>query len=152
MRGCTARDLAKELGVSDSLVGDYLSLLTLAADVQEQVNSGALNLSKASFIAQQESDPARQRELAALAKDMSRSDLTAKVKETRRDGQQTPAVKLARVKVAMPEATLVITGAELSMAGVVELLSETLKEARKAADQFDVKTWVRMMADKAKAR
>jgi ParB family chromosome partitioning protein len=64
----------------------------------------------------------------------------------------TPAVKLSRVKIAMPEATLVISGKELSMAEVVELLSETLKEARKAADQFDVKTWVRMMADKAKAR
>ena len=43
-RGWTARQLAKELGVSDSLVGDYLSLLTLPPDVQEQVNSGALNL------------------------------------------------------------------------------------------------------------
>src|SRR6516164_992179 len=37
-RGCTNRELAKELGVSDSLVGDYLDLLTLPADVQEQVN------------------------------------------------------------------------------------------------------------------
>jgi hypothetical protein len=64
----------------------------------------------------------------------------------------TPAVKLARVKIAMPEATLVVSGKELSMAGVVEVLNETLKEARKAVDQYDVKTWVRMMADKAKAR
>ena len=131
MRACTAKQLAREFGVSDS---------------------GALQLSKASFIAQQESDPARQRELAALGRDMSRNELAAKVKQTHRNGQQTPAVKLARVKIAMPEATLVITGQELSMAGVVELLSETLKEARKAADQFDVKTWVRMMADKSKAR
>jgi ParB family chromosome partitioning protein len=151
-RDCTARQLAKELGVSDSLVGDYLSLLALPADVQEQVNNGSLQMSKASFIAQQESDPGRQRELAALARDMSRNELAAKVKQNRRDGQQTPAVKLARVKVAMPGATLVISGTELSMAGLVELLSETLKEARKAADQFDIKTWVRMMADKAKAR
>jgi ParB family chromosome partitioning protein len=152
MRGATAKQLATELGVSDSLVGDYLSLLSLPADVQEQVNSGFLQMSKASLIAQQESDPGRQRELAARAKDLSRSELAAQVKQNRRSGQQNPAVKLARVKVAMPEATLVITGAELSMAGVVELLGETLKEARKAADQYDVKTWVRMMADKAKAR
>jgi hypothetical protein len=59
--------------------------------------------------------------------------------------------KLTRVKIAMPQgATIVITGEALGMAGVVELLSETLKEARKAADHYDVKTWVRMMADKAK--
>jgi ParB family chromosome partitioning protein len=152
MRGCTAKQLATELGVSDSLVGDYLSLLNLPADVQEQVNTGSLQMSKASLIAQQESDPGRQRELAAQAKDMSRSELATQVKQNRRGGQQTPAVKLARVKVAMPGANLVITGAELSMAGVVELLNDTLKEARKAAEQYDVKTWVRMMADKAKAR
>jgi hypothetical protein len=34
----------------------------------------------------------------------------------------------------------------------VETLSEVLKEARKAAEQYDVKTWVRMMADKAKGK
>jgi len=61
-----------------------------------------------------------------------------------------PAVKLSRVKIAMPQATLVITGKELSMADVVELLSETLKEARKAAEQYDVKTFQSMMRDKAK--
>jgi ParB family transcriptional regulator, chromosome partitioning protein len=152
LRGCTARQLATELGVSDSLVGDYLSLLTLPADVQELVNSGALNLSKALVIAQQESDPVRQRELAALAGDISRSQLAAKVKENRRDGQETSAVRLSRIKVAMPDATLVISGKDLTMAGVVNLLTQTLQQARKAADQYDVKTWVRMMADKAKAR
>ena len=56
------------------------------------------------------------------------------------------------MKIAMPRgATVVISGNELSMAEVVELLSETLKEARKAADQYDVNTFVRMMRDKAKA-
>jgi hypothetical protein len=34
---------------------------------------------------------------------------------------------------------------------VVELLTETLKEARKAAEQYDVKTFQSMMRDKAKA-
>jgi ParB/RepB/Spo0J family partition protein len=62
-----------------------------------------------------------------------------------------PAVKLSRVKIAMPQATVVISGKELSMAEVVDLLAETLKEARKAADQFDVKTWQSMMKDKAKS-
>jgi ParB family chromosome partitioning protein len=153
MKGCTARQLAKELGVSDSLVGDCLSLLTLPPDVQEQVNSGAVDMSKAILIAQKESDPDRQRELAALARDMSRKDLTAKVKQTRPDVQQNQAVKLARVKIAMPQgASVVLTGNDLGMSDVVQLLSQTLQQARKAADQYDVKTWVRMMADKSKAR
>jgi uncharacterized lipoprotein YbaY len=63
-----------------------------------------------------------------------------------------PAVKLSRVKIAMPqEASVVVTGSALSMADVVDLLSQTLKEARKAAEQYDVKTFVSMMKDRAKA-
>jgi len=64
----------------------------------------------------------------------------------------TPSVRLSRVKIAMPRgATVVISGNELSMSEVVELLTETLKEARKAAEQYDVKTFQSMMKDKAKA-
>jgi ParB family chromosome partitioning protein len=148
-RGCTARQLAKELGVSESTVGLHLSLLDLPADVQEMVASGALHMSKAHLIAQLESDPERQRGLAGLAKGMSRSHLIAMVK---RNKAQAAAVKTSRVKVAMPHgASVVLCGNDLGMAEVVDLLSETLKEARKAADQYDVKTWVSMMRDKCKA-
>jgi ParB family chromosome partitioning protein len=151
-RGCTAKQLAKELGVSDSLIGDYLSLLTLPLDVQDQVNSGALHMSKGRLIAQVETDPDRQRELAALAKNMSRSKVVAQARERRRNEQQTPVVKVSRVRIDMPHgASVVISQKDLSMSEVVELLTETLKEARKAAAQYDVKTWTRMMADKAKA-
>jgi ParB family chromosome partitioning protein len=150
-RGCTARQLANELGVDESLVGDYLSLLKLPPDVQEQVNSGALHMSKACLIAQQETNPDRQRELAAQAASVSRSELAARLRKNRRNAQQTPAVRLARVKIAMPQgAMVVITGTDLGMSEVVELLTETLKEARKAAEQYDVKTWVSMMRDKAR--
>ncbi len=92
-RGCTARQMAKELGVSDSLVGDYLSLLKLPIDVQEQVNSGTLHMSKACLIVQQESNPDRQRELAVLAKDMrarrvcSQSETDAPKRATSASGQ-----------------------------------------------------------------
>jgi hypothetical protein len=36
------------------------------------------------------------------------------------------------------------------MVEVVELLSETLQEARQAAGQCDVKAWVSLMRDKAR--
>jgi ParB family transcriptional regulator, chromosome partitioning protein len=61
------------------------------------------------------------------------------------------AVRLSRVKIAMPQgASVVVSGNDLSMSDVVELLAETLKEARKAAEQCDVKTFQSMMKDKAK--
>lgn len=150
-RGCTARQLAKELGVSDSLVGDYLSLNTLPPDVQELVNSGALHLSKASLIAQQESAPDRQRELAALAKDMSRSDLAAKVKRTRRNGQQ-PEVRVNSLRCPLPSGTtVVVKGRELTLQDAIQALFDLLKAMKKASDEgIDGKTFARMCADKAK--
>jgi ParB family chromosome partitioning protein len=62
-----------------------------------------------------------------------------------------PAVRMSKVKIAMPHgASVVVSGNDLSMPDLVELLSETLKEARKAAEQYDVKTFQAMMRDKAK--
>ncbi len=63
-----------------------------------------------------------------------------------------PAVKLSRVKIAMPQgASVVLTGSALSMENVVDLLSQTLKSAKAAAEQYDVKTFQSMMRDRAKA-
>ena len=57
------------------------------------------------------------------------------------------------MKIALPgDSAVSIAGSELSMADVVDILSTTLKEARKATEaKYDVKTWQRMMADRSKA-
>jgi ParB/RepB/Spo0J family partition protein len=152
-RGCTARQLAKELAVSDSLVGDYLSLCKLPLDVQEQVNSGALHLSKGSLIAQQESDPDRQRELATLAKNMARTELAAKVKQGRRNGQQQSAVRVNSMRCPMPSGTtVVVKGSELTLEDAIHVLTELLKAMKKASeDGIDGSTFSRVCRDKAKA-
>jgi len=63
----------------------------------------------------------------------------------------TPAVRLSRVKIAMPRGmSVVVTGNDIGMSELVELLSQTLAAARKAAEQYDVKTFQSMMRDKAK--
>jgi ParB family transcriptional regulator, chromosome partitioning protein len=150
-RGCTNRELAKELGVSDSLVADYLSLLTLPPDVQELVNSGALHLSKASLIAQQESDPDRQRELAALAGNISRNELAATVKRTRRNAQQQEA-RVNSLRCPLPSGTtVVVKGRELSLDDAIQALTELLKAMKKASDDgIDGSTFSRICRDKAK--
>ena len=152
-RGCTARQMAKELGVSDSLVGDYLSLLTLPADVQEQVNSGALHMSKACLIAQQESDPDRQRELAALAKNMARGKLAATVRQARRKGQAAPAArKVSCLKCPLPSGiTVIIKGCDLTLVDASKALGDLLKAMKKANDDgIDGPTFSRVCRVKAK--
>jgi ParB family chromosome partitioning protein len=152
-RGWTARQMANELKCSDSLVGDYESLLTLPPDVQELVNSGALHMSKASLIAQKESDPVRQRELAALAKDMSRTELAAKVKQGRRNGQQPSAVRVNSLRCPLPSGTtVVVKGREITLEDAIEALTELLKAMKKASDDgIDGSTFARVCRDKAKA-
>ena len=81
----------------------------------------------------------------------SRDELTRAARKSR-TGSEPAAKQTSRVKIAMPEAAVVISGKELSMSRVVDLLTETLKEARKAADTFDVRTWQKMMKDKSKAK
>jgi ParB family chromosome partitioning protein len=151
-RGCTSRQLANELGVDESLVGDYLALLQLPAEVQDLVDSGALPMSKACLIAQKESNPDRQRELAVQAVSLSRNELAARLRKNRPSAQQTPAVKLSRVKCPLPSGVvIVVSGEALSLDDLIEALAEAQKEAKKAREQcLDAKTFQAVMRDKAR--
>jgi ParB/RepB/Spo0J family partition protein len=150
-RSWTARQLAKELGVSDSLVGDYVSLLKLPTDVQEQVGSGALHMSKACLIAQQESNPDRQRELAAQAKDMPRSELAAKLRQARRDAEQKPAVCAKKIKIELASATVIISGVNLTLDSAIQAVLEAGKEMKRGQQQgLTAKTIQKISSDRAK--
>ena len=61
-----------------------------------------------------------------------------------------PHPKAIMRMIALPKAMVIVSGQDLGMDEVVESLSEALKEARKAAEQYDVKTFQSMMKDKAK--
>ena len=62
-------------------------------------------------------------------------------------------VKLKRVAIVTPQgAKVVVSGNQLGIAQLIEVLAETLREARKASTQYDVRTFVSMMRDRAKAR
>lgn len=150
-RSCTARQLAKELGVSESLVGDYLSLLKLPADVQEQVNSGGLHMSKASLIAQQESNPDRQRELAAQAKAMPRHELATKLRKARRDADQKPAVSAKKVRIELASATVTISGSNLTLDAAIDAALEAHKEMKRGREQgLTAKTIQKISSDRAR--
>ncbi len=151
-RGCTARQMAKELGVSDSLVGDYLSLLTLPFEVQEQVNNGTLHLSKAALIAQQESDPDRQRELAGQAATLSRNALAAKVRQLRQT-ERKPEVAVKSLKLPLPSGTtVVLKGKNMTLESAIQELADLVKAMKKANDDgIDGSTFSRVCRDKAKA-
>ena len=93
---------------------------------------------------------AEQAELLRLKFSGASRDAIEQAGRKSRNGKAT-AIKLSRVKIAMPQgASVVVSGNDLGMPELVELLSQTLAAARKAAEQFDVKTFQSMMRDKAK--
>ena len=58
---------------------------------------------------------------------------------------------MAKAVIELPGASVVVKRPNLGMSELVEVLGDCLKEAKKAAEQFDIKTFERMMSDKAKA-
>jgi ParB family chromosome partitioning protein len=155
-RKCTARELAVQLHVSDSLVGRYLPLLTLAPELQEEVNNGTLEMSKGSLIARETNNPDRQRELAALAASMSRESLAAVLRKKRNgNGSEQPAsetVRTSRVKCELGgNLSIVVAGNDLGLDEVIEALGTVRRAAIKARhENWDVKSWSAVMRDRAK--
>jgi len=141
------KELAEHLHLSESAVSKLLSPTKCSGSWQEALAAGRISIGDC--YAASGLPEADQAALLTLKLSGASRDAIVHAGRKSRNGTAS-AVKVSRVKIAMPDATLVITGKELSMAEVVELLSETLKEARKAADRYDVKTWVSMMKDKSK--
>jgi ParB family chromosome partitioning protein len=141
------KDLAAELHLDPSMMTRIFAVDELVPEAKEQFLAGAFGFSKAYAIAKGSRDD-QQRKLAEILAGASRDD----VERRGRMGDGASQVKLSRVKIAMPEgASVVVSGREVSMIQLIELLGDTLKEARKAADTYDVRTFVSMMRDKAKS-
>lgn len=143
------KDLAEHLHLDPSMVTRLLSPSKCIPAWQEALSAGKVGISDC--YAASKLGEAEQAELLRLKLSGASRDAIEQAGRKSRNGRAA-TVRLSRVKVALPDgASLVVSGKDLSMSDVVELLSETLKEARKAAEQFDVKTFQSMMRDKAKA-
>jgi ParB family chromosome partitioning protein len=77
-RGCSARQLADSLRISHQAVGRALALLTLPADIQEQVDAGAIPASAAAEVAKVEDDGARREIVGKIASGELTRDETVK--------------------------------------------------------------------------
>jgi ParB family chromosome partitioning protein len=152
--GCTAKKLAEMLHVSESSISRAVALLQLPDDIQQQVNEGTLD-ARRGYLLSQESDPARQRELASQATALSRDELAERVRKPK--GAATSQVRMKRIACPLASGVSITTAGDdlslddLSLDDLIEALGEAQKEARKARDQgLDAKTFSAVMKDKAK--
>lgn len=147
--GWASKRLAEVLKVSEAVVSRDLKLLALPEDIQQQISDGTLD-ARRGYLLTQESDPGRQRELAVTAMAMSRDELAKRVRKPKQS--DTPHVRMKRIVCPLPSGvSITVSGADLSLDDFIEAMSEALKEARRAREQFlDAKTFAAVARDKAR--
>jgi ParB family chromosome partitioning protein len=144
----TLSDLADHLKLDPSMVTRLMSPSKCIREVQESLKAGKIGISDCYAISRlPKADQA-----GLLALKLSGASRDAIESKVRRKRNCVPAVRVSRIKIAMPgKITLVVSGQEMNMAELVDVLSDVTKEARKVSATYDVKTWMRMMADRARA-
>ncbi|HLJ96862.1 MAG TPA: ParB/RepB/Spo0J family partition protein [Gemmataceae bacterium] len=142
-------DLANFLSLTPASVTYMLSPSKCLPAIQEALKAERITLADC-YTMSKVSDAEQHDMLAAKLNGAKPEELRRQARRARSGTNGQAVVKTARVRIALPgDISIVISGRELGMAEVVELLAETLKEARRAAEQYDVKTFQSMMRDKA---
>ena len=149
--GKTAKELAVRLDRDPSLITRYVSVFDCIQPVQTAAAESKIGPSQWYPISQlPHGDQAELLEmhLAGVPRDqLAAACLKKRTKPT------TSAAKLARVRCPLSTGTtVVVTGAEMNLEGLIEALTSALDAARKAnKESLDIKTAERVWRDRAKA-
>jgi ParB/RepB/Spo0J family partition protein len=142
------KDYAALLHKDASMITRIFAVDDLIPEAREVFLAGAFGFSVAYSISKA-SEEQQHLLLAATLSGVSREEIERRGR-AQRNGVKL-AVKMAKVIIAIPnQVSVVLSGNSLGMTEVVEILGAALKEARKSADQYDVKTFQSMMRDRAR--
>ena len=135
-----AKDLAEKLRLDASMIVRLMSPSSCLPEIQDALKAGEITLSDCYAMSKSKS-PADQAKLLALKlSGASRDQIEAQARKQRNG---TPAVMVSRIKCPLPSGAVVqVSGREISLDGMIEAISELLKEAKRAGEQgWDVKTF-----------
>jgi hypothetical protein len=136
------KDLAQALNLSEKMITVNLSPSRCIPAVQEALKQGKFGISDTYAISKL--GEAEQAGLLALKLSGVSRDQLEQAGRKSRNGQS-DSVRLEKVIVPVPGGRkVVISGQGLAMVDVVDLLSEVLKEAKRAVELYDVKTWQKL--------
>jgi ParB/RepB/Spo0J family partition protein len=151
--GWSAEQAARKLGLSAATVSRSLALLKLPEAIQAKVSSGTLPADSAYLLARMD-DPQAQAALAAQAGEgmLSRDALSRKLRRVRR-AENAAQAGVARATVALGGGrTVTVTGKDITLDSLVDLLEPLLARARKARSQgLSLHTFIRTLKDQASA-
>ena len=145
------KDVARALSLDPATVTRLMSVSKCIPAWQDALRSGKVGIGDC-YSASRLSE-AEQPGLLALKLSGATRDELAQVAKKTRTVAKGPTEKLARVVCPLSTGRkITVTGADMDLDALIEALAAVLESARKGnKDQLDVKTWARVMADKAKA-
>ncbi|QDU45194.1 Chromosome-partitioning protein Spo0J [Symmachiella dynata] len=155
LSGETASAAAARLGLSNKMVSELLSLLSLPENIQTDIKTGKIPVSLAAELARV-SNPIEQAELAAkvVAGQMTRDTLVRRRKVRRQVDQHfsQPAPLSRAVAVLGKGESVSVTATELDLERFLELLERLVSKAKKMRPRgVSLPTLLRLLRDEAKA-
>jgi ParB family transcriptional regulator, chromosome partitioning protein len=146
--GIANKQLAAEVGITEGLLSQYLSLDKCSQPVKDAAAKQGSKIGLNDWYALSKLPEEQQAvALAARLNGASNGEMKRLAKP------KAPAVRVARVKCQLPSGTVVTLAAEgdgLEMDDVIQALADLLKSARKAEmEGLDASTWQRVLKDKA---
>lgn len=149
MKGATNKEVAESLEITEPQFSDYMSPWGCCQQLQDAFMNGEGGL-KLTTAARRVSPEQQLDMLAALRAGATRDQLEAMSRRLRR-GTTTDTAPTKRVRLKLGDRSVVIAGPELSIGTAIDILTETLRQAKKARDEgLDVKTFEKVLTAKAK--
>jgi ParB family transcriptional regulator, chromosome partitioning protein len=148
--GMNNKELAELLNIDPSSVTRLRSVARCTSAVREALAAGAIGISDCYALSK--ADEGEQARLLALKlSGLSRDAIESKVRKQRNG---VPAVRVRRIKCPLPSGAMVqVSGTEISLNDMIDVITELLKEAKRASEQgLDCRTFQAVMRDKAKAK
>jgi ParB-like chromosome segregation protein Spo0J len=139
-------DLARALSVTEPWISQVLMAEKAIPPVFEAFKDGGLGTTETYEIARH---PQQEQFVLWAAKQngASRDSLRGKARRSRNGESK---VKVSSAKIDLSEGAVVIRRPNLDMYLLIECLEECLKAAKKEADTYDIKTFQKMMSDRAR--
>ncbi len=143
-----AQDLATRIGRDPSMVSQILSLARCVPEVVEAAKAGRLGVTDWAVISK--ANEQEQRELlAAKLAGASRDELRRNGRKRRGSSSDAPKVSRLKCQLSGASVTIAARAGGLSLDSIVDLISDLLKEARKANDSgISAKTWGKTLRDR----
>lgn len=152
-KGCSGKQLAEFLNISEGTVVKYVSFEACVPAVQQALDDGIIGITTVYEISKAPADQQLDLLQARLA-GTTRDELAEKLRRPKGQGKGKPQARSKRIVCQLPSGvSIVATGQKLSLDEFVLALGQAQKAAKSARSEgLDARTFAAVMSSKAKVK